>query len=65
MADYEAARAIRFTTAQRHTAAAAVRWSIAYTARCDITLRNGEPPTRGSALDLLATRRDDYVDLGW
>lgn len=65
LADYEAARGIRFTVAQRRAAGAAVRWSIAYTARCDVTLAGGAPPTPGSALDLLATRREDYVELGW
>jgi Phosphotransferase enzyme family len=64
LADYEAARGIRFTAAQRRVAGAAVRWSIAYTARCDVTLRDGAPPAPGSALDLLATRREDYDELG-
>jgi Phosphotransferase enzyme family len=65
LADYEAARAVRFTAAQRRAAAAAARWSLCYTARCDVTHRDGQPATPGSALDLLSTRRDDYVDLSW
>jgi hypothetical protein len=62
LADYEAARATRFEARQRETAWAAVRWSIAYTARCDVTSRDGRSPADGSALHLLQTRRDDYRD---
>lgn len=63
--DYELARGIRFSATDRLLAEAAVRWSIAYTARCDITQARGGPPPPGSALDLLDTSRTDYVDLGW
>jgi Phosphotransferase enzyme family len=65
LADYETARGIRFAAAERTVAAAAVRWSIAYTARCDVTLRRGETPAPGSALDLLAISRADYFQLDW
>jgi len=63
--DYEVARGIRFSLEDRTLAEAAVRWSIAYTARCDVTQAQGNPPPAGSALDLLATSRGDYRDLGW
>jgi hypothetical protein len=63
--DYERARGLRFSAPDRLLAEAAVRWSIAYTARCDVTQAAGDPPRPGSALDLLATSRADYRDLGW
>lgn len=65
LADYEAARVIRFTDEQRTTASAAVRWSIAYTARCDVFTYSDREPPADSALHLLATRRDEYRDLSW
>ena len=65
LADYEAASKRRFTAAERELAGAAACWSIAYTARCDVTLCAGEAPRPHSALDLLATRRDDYRHLDW
>lgn len=63
--DYERARGLRFSAPDRLLAEAAVRWSIAYTARCDVTQAAGRPPRPGSALDLLDTSRADYADLGW
>jgi hypothetical protein len=63
--EYEAARRIRFAPSERTMAEGAVRWSIAYTARCDVTLARGGRPPPGSALDLLSTSRADYFDLDW
>ncbi len=63
--DYEIARAIRFSPVERTLAQAAVRWSLAYTARCDVTQAHGGPFPPGSALDLLTRQRGDYVDLDW
>ncbi len=65
MADYETASGRRFTTSERDLAVAAACWSIAYTARCDVTIVDGKDPHPGSALDLLASRRQDYLDLDW
>ncbi len=63
--DYEIARAIRFSPVERTLAQAVVRWSLAYTAQCDVTQAHGGPFPPGSALDLLTRQRGDYVDLDW
>jgi hypothetical protein len=65
IADYEAATGRPFVGPDRDLAVAAACWSIAYTARCDVTILDGASARRGSALDLLVTRRQDYVDLVW
>ena len=65
MADYETATGRRFTKNERDLAIAAACWSIAYTARCDVTQVDGGDPRPGSALDLLSTRRKDYAELDW
>lgn len=65
MHDYERARGIRFDTAERALAQAAARWSVAYTARCDVTQAHGGPARAGSALDRLTTSTRDYFDLDW
>ena len=65
LGDYEAARGIRFDGTQRAMARAAVRWSIAYTARCDVTIAAGGPAAPNSALGLLAADRAAYFDLDW
>ena len=65
MADYETATGRRFTKSERDLAIAAACWSIAYTARCDVTQVDGGDPHPGSALDLLSTRRKDYAELDW
>ena len=65
LADYETAIGRRFTIEERDLAVAGACWSIAYTSRCDVTIVDGKDPRPGSALDLLATRRPDYLDLDW
>jgi Phosphotransferase enzyme family len=63
--DYEQARQIRFTTVERTAAAAAMRWNLAYSARCDVTNAQGSPPSPQLALELLRTRRSEYFALAW
>lgn len=65
MRDYEQARQIRFSTDERAAATAAMRWNIAYSARCDVTNAHGRAPPLHSALELLRTRRAEYFDLTW
>jgi hypothetical protein len=65
LADYERAVGRAFRRGERDLASAAACWSIAYTARCDVTLLDGPAPRPGSALDLLDTRRQDYLALDW
>jgi Phosphotransferase enzyme family len=65
LADYEAAVGRRFRGSEHELLSAAACWSIAYTARCDVTLLDGQAARPGSALDLLSTRREDYLTLDW
>jgi Phosphotransferase enzyme family len=65
MADYEAVVGRRFSSSERDLATAAACWSLAYTARCDVTILDGADPRPGSALDLLRGRRKDYLNLDW
>lgn len=63
--DYERARGIRFAPTERTMAEAAVRWSLAYTARCEVTQAVSQPVPSGSALDLLSCQSESYFDMTW
>ena len=65
MADYESAAGVRFTGPERRLATAAACWSVAYTARCDVSQLERAAPQAGSALKILASRAGDYEALDW
>jgi hypothetical protein len=63
--DYETAVGRRFAHSERDLVIAAACWSLAYTARCDVSLVQGEAPRPETALDLLSRRREEYLRLDW
>lgn len=65
LADYEAATGRRFSAHDRRLATAAACWSVAYIARCDLTQLGAAGPRPGSALELLGSRRPEYLHLEW
>jgi hypothetical protein len=62
--DYEIVGGRRFNSSERSIAAAAASWVLAYNARCQLGLLPGVPPV-GSVLDVLSTRRQEYLELRW
>jgi Ser/Thr protein kinase RdoA (MazF antagonist) len=64
LVDYEAVRSAPFSASQRHAATAAVRWVLAFNARCDLAMLTGDVQPR-SALGRLLDDRDSYRQITW
>ena len=64
MHDYEIIAGRCFDSSEQSIAAAAASWVLAYNARCQLSLLPGVPPV-GSILDMLRTRRQEYLELRW
>ena len=63
LAEYEAARARRFSTAERRLCGASFAYSCAYTARCGHALGSDERETAGNFQHLVWTQRENLLDL--
>ena len=62
VADYEHARGTAFGPGEIRQVLGAVTWVLTYNARCDLSLQSlGVPAAPGSALMVLSTHRDQYL----
>ncbi len=62
--DYASARGRSFAADERTVAAAAVTWTLAYNARCEVSfLGAGDQPTQGFPLEALTVHGDRFLDL--
>jgi Phosphotransferase enzyme family len=66
LADYDQARARRFTPTEQADAAAAATWVLAYNARCELSAqRASHEPSPGSPLSMLSRHGATYLRLRW
>lgn len=64
LTDYDSVTVQPFTPRQQGVAAAAAAWTIAYNARCELSLLTG-PPAAGSTLDTAQQNQEEYLRLRW
>jgi len=62
--DYDSVRPRPFSGLQQTGAAAAASWTIAYNARCELSMLTG-PPAPGSTLEMAHRNQDEYLQLRW
>lgn len=62
--DYDGCRPRPFDAAERHVAAAAAAWVLAYNARCELGML-APGTSSGPTLDLLRRHAREYLDLTW
>ena len=65
MRDYETARAVPFSTAERRTAAAAAAWICAFNARWQVALLAHDLSNDYPFVIRVQQRQDDYLELTW